>query len=56
MENVEPRIIVHVRLDGMVWIVPLAFPILDASMDPVMMLLNVTVIRDGLDHSVKEVS
>ena len=56
MENAELRIIALVKLDGMVPIVQLVFPILDVNMAPVTNHLNVIVIQAGLDPNVKEVN
>ena len=46
----------HVRLDGVERTVRIAFELLDVSMDPVTNPLNATVMPDGLDLSVKDVS
>ena len=47
---------VHVRLDGVERIVRIASELLDVNMDPVTNPLNATVMPDGLDLSVKDVS
>ena len=46
----------HVRLDGVERIVLIASELLDVSMVPVTSHLNATVMLDGLDLSVKDVS
>ena len=46
----------HVRLDGVERIVRIASELLDVNMDPVTNPLNATVMPDGLDLSVKDVS
>ena len=46
----------HVRLDGVERIVRIASELLDVNMDPVTNPLNATVMPDGWDLSVKDVS
>ena len=56
MECVKVRIIVHAKLDGEEKTVLSVFLLLGVNMDHVLDHMNATVIRDGLDLIVKDVS